>query len=255
VIVDGYAHCGVSKYQPVEVVLDVMNKTGVDRALLCQHLGEYDNNYLAEVVRRYSERFAAVCLVDPAEADSLERLKYWHKTGQFKGVRLLAEWMEPYFPLWGEAAQLGLNLLVYAPNGIAEAVPTVRRLLMEYPNGRIVISHLGNPKLVGGDRVEGSEIFQLDQLDGVFVLISGLSMFCPYPYLVLRPFISEVVDRFASERLLWGSNFPVCGDKDAYLRDLTQLLEGDWGLGADEIQDLSGGTANRLWFGEDVRLR
>jgi L-fuconolactonase len=254
VIVDGYSHCGISKYQPVEVLLDVMSKTGVGRALLCQHLGEYDNNYLAEVTRSYSGKLAAVCLVDPAEADSIDRLKYWYKTGQFKGVRLLAEWMEPYFTLWREAVQLGLNLVLYAPNGIAEAVPTVRRLLVEYPNGRIVISHLGNPKLTGGERVEGSEIFQLDQLEGVFVLISGLSMFCQYPYLVLAPFISEVVHCFGSDRMMWGSNFPVCGDGDAYLRDLTQLLDGDWGLGADEIQDISGSTANRLWFGEDVGL-
>ena len=38
VIVDGYAHCGIRKYQPVEVVLDTMAHAGVDRAVLCQHL-------------------------------------------------------------------------------------------------------------------------------------------------------------------------------------------------------------------------
>ena len=49
--IDGYCHCGISKYQPVDVVLRVMNKHAVDRAVLCQHLGEYDNSYLAEVVK------------------------------------------------------------------------------------------------------------------------------------------------------------------------------------------------------------
>ena len=38
-IVDGYSHCGILKYQPVEVVLDTMAQASVDRAVLCQHLG------------------------------------------------------------------------------------------------------------------------------------------------------------------------------------------------------------------------
>ena len=50
VIVDGYSHCGILKYQPVEVVLDTTAQAGVDRAVLCQHLGEYENSYLSQVV-------------------------------------------------------------------------------------------------------------------------------------------------------------------------------------------------------------
>ena len=208
-IVDGYCHCGISKYQPVETVLSVMTRSGVDHAVLCQHLGEYDNGYLADVVTIHPEKFAAVCLVNPAESDSVGRLRHWHSTGQFRGIRLLAEWMEPYFQLWKEAVQLGLRLVLYAPNGIAEVVPTVRRLLRECPDGRIIVSHLGNPKLMPGELVAGSEIFQLDQVPGVFVLISGLSMFCTFPYSELRQFTAEVIRRFGSDRLMWGSNFPV----------------------------------------------
>jgi len=251
VIIDGYSHCGILKYQPVEVVLDVMTKIGVDRALLCQHLAEYDNSYLAQVVRNHPERFAAVFLVNPADANAVEKLRYWNDTEQFRGVRLLAEWMEPYFPLWKEAVQLGLRLVLYAPDGIAEVVPTIRRLLRECPGGRVVISHLGNPKLVHGELVAGSELFQLDQEAGVFVLISGLSMFCAYPYPELKEFVSEVIHRFGPDRLIWGSNFPVCGDQNAYRRDLTQLRSGEWGANSDEIQTIAGGTAKKLWFAED----
>ena len=68
-IVDGYAHCGISKYQPVEVVLETMAQAGVDRAVLCQHLGEVDSSYLAQVVGNRPEQFAAVFLVNPAEPE------------------------------------------------------------------------------------------------------------------------------------------------------------------------------------------
>ena len=41
-IVDAYSHCGISKYRPVENVQDIMRRNGVARAVLVQHLGEYD---------------------------------------------------------------------------------------------------------------------------------------------------------------------------------------------------------------------
>ena len=62
-MIDGYSHCGLSKYLPVEDVLAVMRGVGVDRAVLCQYLGEYDDRYLAEVVSKNPTTFAAVCLV------------------------------------------------------------------------------------------------------------------------------------------------------------------------------------------------
>ena len=49
----------------MEDVLAVMRSAGVGRAVLCQHLGEYDNEYLAQVVATYPATFAAVCLVNP----------------------------------------------------------------------------------------------------------------------------------------------------------------------------------------------
>jgi len=251
VIVDGYSHCGISKYKPVETVLEVMAKANVSRALLCQHLGEYDNRYLAEVVKSHPETFAAVCLVNPKEEDAIGRLRYWNGTGQFRGVRLAAEWLEPHLALWREALQLGLRLVIYTPDGIGAVAPAVRQLLRDCPDGRIVVSHLGNPKLVDGQRVV-SDLFRLDQEAGVFVLLSGLSMFCAYPYAEYAEFISEVIRRFGPERLLWGSNFPVCGDENAYRRDLEQLLSGAWGASPAAIRAIVGDTANALWFAESV---
>ncbi len=42
-IIDGYTPCGLSKYEPIEKVRKVMAGAGVQRAVLAQHLGEYDN--------------------------------------------------------------------------------------------------------------------------------------------------------------------------------------------------------------------
>src|SRR5690349_699361 len=106
-LIDGYSHCGISKYRPVEDVLAVMRKAGVERAVLCQHLGEYDNSYLAGVVAEHGTTFAAVCLIDPTSPTAISELEMWHDTGSFRGVRLYAGWLDEYERLWSRAVELG----------------------------------------------------------------------------------------------------------------------------------------------------
>ena len=48
-VVDGYCHCGTSKYRPIEDIGKVMGRFGVSRAVLVQHLGEFDNRYIERV--------------------------------------------------------------------------------------------------------------------------------------------------------------------------------------------------------------
>ena len=45
-IIDSYTHCGISKYLPIEDVSATMDRAGVHRAVLAQHLGEFDNSYI-----------------------------------------------------------------------------------------------------------------------------------------------------------------------------------------------------------------
>ena len=69
-ITDGYSHCGLSKWRPLEDVDRVMDRFHVERAVLAQHLGEFDNTYIEMVVRARPERFAGVFLVDTDSADA-----------------------------------------------------------------------------------------------------------------------------------------------------------------------------------------
>ena len=246
-MIDGYTHCGLSKYRPVEDVLAVMRSAGLDRSVLCQHLGEYDNGYLAEVVASNPATFAAVCLVDPTSSNAGIELEKWHTTGRFRGVRLLVEWLQDYESLWARAVELGLTLVLYAPHGVADAVPAIARFVAAHPGARIVVSHLGNPQLRGVRLVE-TELLRLASLKGVFVQLSGLSQFCEYPYAELHDFIRAIVCEFGAPRIYWGSNYPVCGGETAYRRDLLQVTNGEWELTPEQIQWITVRTAEQLWF-------
>ena len=246
-MIDGYSHCGLSKYHPVEDVLAVMRSAGVDRAILCQHLGEYDNGYLAEVVASHPATFAAVCLVDPTSPSAAAELEKWHASGQFRGVRLLAQWLIDYEPLWARAVDLGLTLVLYAPQGIAVAAQAIARFMAAHPSARMVVTHLGNPQSREGRLVE-TKLLRLAAYAGVFVQLSGLSQFCEYPYTELHDFIRAIIREFGAPRIYWGSNYPVCGDAAAYRRDLLQVTRGEWELTPEQIQWVTGRTAEQLWF-------
>lgn len=247
-LIDGYSHCGLSKYRPVEDVLAVMQSAGVEQAVLCQHLGEYDNSYLAEVVGRYPETFAAVCLVDPASPSGLADLEKWHATGRFRGVRLYAGWLDEHRPLCARAVELGMTLVIYASHGATAAAPEVARFMTEHPDARVVLTHLGNPELNDDGLFWSNELLELRQFEGVYVQWSGLSMFCEYPYTAANGFVRTVIRSFGAERVYWGSNFPVCGGADEYRRDLLQIAAPEWRLTSDEARLITGGTAQRLWF-------
>lgn len=246
-IVDAYSHCGITKYRPVEGVLAVMGAAGVGRAVLCQHLGEYDNSYLAGVVAERPSTFAAVCLVDPTSPAALADLERWHATGRFRGVRLYAGWLADHELLYARAVELGLNLVIYASEGMPAAAPVIRQFHRSHPSARIIITHLGNPSVRDG-RPADQELLALADCDGVFVQLSGLSMFCPYPHAELDELIRSTIRAFGSERMCWGSNYPVCGGAAEYARDLQHVRDGAWGLTSAEVREMTERTAARLWF-------
>ena len=55
VIVDSHTHAGTSWFEPVETLIHQMDANGVQKAVLIQHGGMYDNAYLSGL-RRSSQR-------------------------------------------------------------------------------------------------------------------------------------------------------------------------------------------------------
>jgi len=246
-MIDGYTHCGLSKYRPIAEVRAVLASAGVERAVLCQHLGEYDNHYLAEVVAGEPAKFAAICLVDPVQESATSELEDWQATGRFRGVRLVAQWLSGHESLWARAVELGLILVVYAPQGMAHAAPTIGRFAAAHPDARLVVTHLGNPQVSPGEPL-ANDLLRLAAVPGVFIQLSGLGQFCEYPYLQLAELVRSIVAEFGASRIYWGSNFPVCGDRVAYERELELVKSGPWGLNSEQIHSILTQTAAALWF-------
>ena len=247
-IVDNYTHCGLSKYKPIEDVENVMKSAGVSRAVIVQHLGEFDNSYIETIVQNDRERFAGVCLVDHDAADAEDQLARLADGGNFKGVRLTVDTLDVAPRLWDTAVGLGMVLVLYAPDGMANHAAKLCGFLDRHDDSRMVLTHLGNPNADGAPESEQGVLSMADY-PGVYVQLSGMKMFCPYPHEPLYPLLAEVAARFGGARLLWGSNYPVVGDEQDYRNDLQLLLDEKLPFPDTDIPAIAGGNARSLWFG------
>jgi len=250
-IVDAYAHCGLNKYTPIEDVRAVMKTAGVSCAVLVQHMGEFDNSYIADIAASDPTCFAGVFLVDSSSVTAVEDLKKEARSGVFKGIRFTVDVFKNSPQLCQAAVDEGLIIVLYAPDGIAEHVEILDAFLNLNPSCRLVITHLGNPDLGEGPGFESyKSVFTLARYAGVYYQVSGMKMFCPYPHRELYSLIGEAVEAFGVSRLVWGSNYPVVGDDDDYMKDLHLLLEKKLPLPEQTIKEIAGNNAHRLWFSD-----
>jgi len=251
-IVDAYAHCGLSKYEPIEKVRAVMAAAGVARAVLVQHLGEFDNSYIGSVVEADPQHFAGVLLVDHRAANAVDTLEHGMASGHFQGIRLTAEAISQSPALLSTAANLGLVVVLYAPDGIRPILQPLEKELQLAPFMRLVVTHLGNPTLEKGDIAESArEVFRLAKFANVYLQLSGMKMFCPFPHEALYPLIADALTHFTPGRILWGSNYPVVGSQADYLADLRLLLDGRLPVPPEAIPKIAGENAQRLWFNRE----
>jgi predicted TIM-barrel fold metal-dependent hydrolase len=244
-VIDAYCHCGISKYLPVEDVLAMMEHVGIERAVLAQHLGEFDNEYLASVVRRHPELFTAVGLVDAAAPGWRDAVAALGAAGEFRGLRVPRATILDHPEVCRAAADEGLVLVLDMSGGVAECLPAIERLLEGGTSG-IVLSHLGYPYLLDGSRPPDPErVLELAGAHGLYVMLSGHSMWFEPPYAELDAVTRETVAAFSPHAVVWGSNFPVSGDAGRVAADLELLAGGRYGVARETLAE----NADRLWFG------
>jgi L-fuconolactonase len=246
---------------PVELLVDYMDEAGVERAVFVQPwFHHWDNSYIASCLRRFPDRFRGVCVIDPRGPAAPAALRQWRAQG-FTGIRLrpLREgedsrpgpWLatEETVPLWEAIAETGTIACVM--HGKTE-LSRLHLLLGKFPSMRVVIDHLNNP--IPEDGV-AQPIFRalldLARFPNVFVKLSGFHHWCTdrYPYRSALPYVEAAVKAFGAERCMWGSDFPHVLAGCGYVRNRNLLPREVRFLNASQLDQVMGGTAQRLWFG------
>jgi len=247
-IVDTHVHVGLKQYVPVEELIRQMDRCGVEKAVLVQYraglepIGNTDNTYISECVKKYPRRLVAMGIVDWTKEDAPERLDYWKDVHGIQGLRLDGDAISPgleKYAIWGKAEELGMIVSVY---GKLDNVSEIARL---FPDLRIHVEHTGMPS-INGDR-----ILALAECPNVSVkfTVAGLSGISkePYPHRDAQPFFRKVYERFGPKRIMWGSNYPPVLKEEGYERTLQFLSREIPWLSSEEKEWLLGKTALGMW--------
>ncbi|MBV8772297.1 MAG: amidohydrolase [Deltaproteobacteria bacterium] len=240
---------------PGEAMLELMAEAGIDRAMLVQaHSAyEYDNSYIADVAAMYPERFAGVCIVDPARPDAVEQLTYWVEERGVCGLRLFPaaerepQWLDDpsTFPLWERAGKLDIPVCVCLR---FRQLLRLRRAIERFPQVRVALDHLGAPRLDDGPPYDqAAQLFDLVKIPNVYLKFSSINLYAAGSgKSTPRDFFGLLIDVFGARRIMWGSNFPNTYDRSLKDQLALALRELSFVPTADR-QWLFADTARSLW--------
>jgi len=171
------------------------------------------------------------------------------------GVRHIVQ-AEPDDFLWDEyfrrgVARLGRHGLAYDILIHARQLPAAIDFASAFPDERFVLDHLGKPDI----RANGFDNWQRDldriaALPNVVAKLSGLVTEADWNRWTiedLHRYVDAALDRFGPDRLMIGSDWPVCTLAGQYDEVLDVVRTAISGRPAEEQDAILGGTARRVW--------
>ena len=201
----------------VELLNQTMDEVGVDRAVIVQPIYYlFDNGYVADCLRRFPGRFAAIGLVDPKAPDAVDRLERLVREDGFGGLRIHSsrldhpsEWAAPdQDPLWRRSEELGTCFIVHGP---AANLPHLEPIIGRFPEVPVVLDHIGGaPTNEEAPFPLLSHVLDLARFPKVYVKFTPQAhkSELPFPHADTFPAFRRIYDAFGPQRLMWGTNFP-----------------------------------------------
>ena len=127
------------------------------------------------------------------------------------------DWMLRDDVQWGYKAIVDLDL-TFDALGFPQHLPNFLTLMHRYPDMRVVYDHCMKPQI--SDAMAGQNAFDV-WADGISHLADQTTGYCKFSGLVteaakgwtiddLRPFSDHILSAFGAQRVMWGSDWPVC---------------------------------------------
>lgn len=197
-----------------------------------------------------------VDLTDPAVAETLAELQAQPNGRTLVGIRHQvhdepdAEWLLRPDVQSGLAAVRDAGLaydFLVRPRELPAALATARAL----PEMRFVIDHIAKPPIATGAIDEWSALLEpFRSLTHVFCKLSGMiteASWTSWTPADLRPYVYRAVDIFGTERVMYGSDWPVCLLAGSYGDVKSALEEALPALSPAERVNVFGGNAMRFY--------
>ncbi len=248
------------RYRP-EDLQGSLTKHGIEKTVLVQAAATVEETeYLLGIADSTDTVAAVVGWIDFEDPRHLGHLTRLSRHPKFVGVRPMiqdipdVDWMLRRDIGWALDALVDLDL-TFDALGFPRHLDNFLALTEQWPKLRVVIDHCMKPRVRDHGSAEGP---YAQWAQGMSRLAGETQSHCKLSGLVteagedwtledLRPYASHVLDAFGAERVMWGSDWPVCqlrASYDAWL-DAATALCGD--LSSEERGQVFGGTAIRFY--------
>ena len=222
----------------------ILESCGVRKTVLVQASNSRDETrWLLKLAEQYSFIAGVVGWVDLTAESCGDQLDEFTAHPRFKGVRHLVE-SEPEDD-WLAQPSVIKNLRRLATRGVTYDLLVHTRHLRHAitaaescPDLRFVLDHLAKPPIATRDIDEWArELKPLAALPNVWCKLSGLvteAIWTGWQTKDLQPYVDVALDYFGPERMMFGSDWPVCLLASSYERVLETAHEVLVGLSAKE---------------------
>jgi L-fuconolactonase len=203
-----------------EMLEPILNENSVDRTILVQASNSLsETGWLLSLADRYQFIAGVVGWVDLTDPEMVVDLEGFKANPKFKGVRHLVEsepaddWLVQPDVLSGlqllDQHDVSYDLLVHT--GHLKHVCTVAESL---PRLRLVVDHMAKPPITSGEMAEWSQGIQaVAAYPNVYCKLSGLvteANHSSWRIEELQPYVQGALEYFGPERMIFGSDWPVC---------------------------------------------
>lgn len=141
---------------------------------------------------------------------------------------------------------LAYDILIYA-----RQLPEAIRFASAFPDQRFVLDHLGKPDIRGGAFESWRrDLERLAALPNVWAKLSGLvteADWTQWTRAELHRYVDAAFDSFGADRLMIGSDWPVCTVAGTYSDVMSVVTTALEHRPASEWTAVLGGTAARFW--------
>jgi len=142
--------------------------------------------------------------------------------------------------------QLTYDILIYH-----HQLPAAIRLVDRHPNQVFVLDHIAKPDIRGGSiQLWARDLATLAQRPHVFCKLSGVvteADYASWSYDQILPYMETALATFGPERLMFGSDWPVCRVATTYAGWVDTVERFAASLSADERTSLFAETALRAY--------
>lgn len=235
----------------------LLDAAGLDGCIAVQaRAGEQETNALLEMARQHPWIFGVVGWVDLCDPALEQHLHQWRDQPPLKGFRhQIQDEPRPATFMADPAFSRGLQQLqqqgyVYEVLIRCADLSAATALCQCHDQHHLVLDHLGKPDIAKGPGAWADHLAPLAALPHVSCKLSGLLTEAgpgQRNAQTLRPFIELALELFGAERLMFGSDWPVCllaGEYEGTCQLLEQTLDQ---LSPSEHQAIWGGTAQRVY--------